>query len=108
MWILKLVLSTSNGAIEQLQNVYGAEQIRNLREVRSSGEIVIFSALGSSIWIVGILGAGAAFLYLTPWVLMVIYGGLATWMGEKITNQSVQEYTDTPESETTDNQHKKQ
>jgi hypothetical protein len=38
---------------------------------------------------------------------MAIYGGVATWVGEKVTDQSVQEYTDTPDSETTDSQHKK-
>jgi hypothetical protein len=103
---IEVSASTINGAKEQLQNVYGAEQIRNLRQVRTGGDSGSSLPSGSSIWIAGILGAGAAFLYLTPWVLMVIYGGLATWMGEKITNQSVQEYTDTPESETTDNQHK--
>jgi hypothetical protein len=99
--------ATSNGAIEQLKNVYGAEQIRNLRQVRTGGDSGSSLPSGSSIWIAGILGAGAAFLYLTPWVLMVIYGGLSTWVGEKITDQSVQEYIDTPDSETTDDQHKR-
>jgi hypothetical protein len=99
--------ATSNGAIEQLKNVYGAEQIRNLRQVRTGGDSGSSLPSGSSIWIAGILGAGAAFLYLTPWVLMGIYGGLSTWVGEKITDQSVQEYIDTPDSETTDDQHKR-
>jgi hypothetical protein len=99
--------STVTGAIEQLKNVYGAEQIRNIRQVRTEGSSGSSLPAVSSIWIAGILGAGAAFLYLTPWVLMAIYGGVATWVGEKVTDQSVQEYTDTPESETTDSQHKK-
>jgi hypothetical protein len=99
--------ATSTGAADQLKNVYGAHYIRNLRRVRTEGDSGSSLPAGSSIWIAGILGAGAAFLYLTPWVLMAIYGGVATWVGEKVTDQSVQEYTDTPESETTDSQHKK-
>jgi len=99
--------ATSNGAIQQLKNVYGAEQIRNLRRVRT--EVSGGSSLpsGSSIWIASILGCGALFLYFTPWVLMIIYGGLSTWASEKLTDQSVREYTDTPDDETTENQHKK-
>jgi hypothetical protein len=99
--------ATSNGAVEQLKSVYGAEQIRNLRQVRNGGDSGSSLPSGSSIWLIGLFGAGAAFLYLTPWVLMVIYGGLSTWVGEKITDQSVQEYIDTPDSETTDDQHKR-
>jgi len=103
---IEVTAATNNGAKEQLQNIYGAQQIINLRKVREDGNSSPLPA-GSSIWLIGIFSAGAAFLYLTPWVLMLIYGGLATWAGEKVTDQSLQEYTDTPDDTTTDNQHKK-
>jgi len=103
---IEVTAATSNGAIEQLKNVYGATQIQNLRQVRQNGGGSSLPS-GSSIWIAGILGAGAAFLYLTPWVLMVLYGGLATWTSEKLTGQSVQEYTDTSDDDTTEKQHNK-
>jgi hypothetical protein len=97
--------STSNGAIEQLKNVYGAEQIRNIRQVRTEGSSGSSLPTGGSVWILGLLGAGAAFLYLTPWILMAVYGMGSTWLVEKITNQSIEEYTDTDNP--TDGQHKK-
>jgi hypothetical protein len=105
---IEVSANTINGAKEQLQSVYGAQQIINLREVSSNGGGLSSSLpSGSSVWIVGLLGGAAAFLYLTPWVLMTIYGGFATWVGEKVTNQSIQEYNDTPNDETTEEQHKK-
>jgi hypothetical protein len=99
--------ATSTGAADQLKNVYGAHYIRNLRQVRTKGDSGSSMPTGSSIWLIGIFGAGALFLYFTPWVLMAIYGGFATWVSEQLTEQSIQEYTDTPDSETTESQHKK-
>jgi hypothetical protein len=98
--------NTIGGAKEQLQSIYGAQQVINLRRVHEGGSGSSMPA-GTSIWLIGILGAGALFLYFTPWVLMAIYGGLATWVSEQLTGQSIQEYTDTPDSETTESQHKK-
>lgn len=99
--------SSWGGAKEQLQNVYGAEQIINLREIRGDGNGSSLSMpSGSGPWIVGLLGGGALFLYFTPWVLMAVYGAAGTWVAQKITGQTVEEYTETDESETTDEQHK--
>jgi hypothetical protein len=98
--------STINGAKEQLQNVYGAQQIINLREVRQSSGGSMSSPQGT-IWLVGIFAAGAAFLYFTPWILMTLYGGGAWWAAQKITGQTAEEYVDTPDEETTSEQHKK-
>ncbi len=98
--------NTVQGAKEQLQSIYGAQQVINLRRVNQGGSGSSMPA-GTSIWLIGILGAGALFLYFTPWVLMTIYGGFATWVSEQLTGQSVQEYADTPDSQTTESQHKK-
>jgi hypothetical protein len=98
--------STSSGAKEQLQRVYCAEQIINLREIRGDDSNISMPS-GSTTWIVGLIGGAALFLYFTPWVLMLAYGATGAWVSEKITGQTIQEYTETDGSETTDKQHKK-
>jgi hypothetical protein len=98
--------ATNNGAKEQLQNIYGAQQIVNLREI-SGGSGGLSMPSGGGSWIVGLLGGGALFLYFTPWVLMTVYGAAGTWIAQKITGQTVEDYTETDESDTTDEQHKK-
>ncbi len=97
--------SSMNGAKEQLQTIYGAQQIVNLREIRSGGGSSVSMPSGGSVWFVGLLGSAALFLYFTPWVLMVVYGGLATWVGEKVTGQTLAEYGD--EENETEEQSKK-
>jgi hypothetical protein len=93
---------------DAIKHIYQPISIRNLRQVRG-GSAGSNSSIPSStwIWLMGLFGGAAVFLYLTPWVLMTIYGGFATWVGEQLTDQSVQEYTDTPNDETTEGQHKK-
>lgn len=98
--------NTSQGAEEQLRSVYGAQQVINLRRVRGNESSVPIPSSASA-WIFGAFGISALFLYFTPWVIMTIYGGLATWVSEQLTGQSVQDYTDTPDEETTGSQHKK-
>jgi hypothetical protein len=97
-----------NTAQDAIEHIYQPISLRNIRQVRggSSGSGIQLPS-SSWIWLGGIFGGAAAFLYLTPWVLMTIYGGFATWVGEQLTGQSVQEYTDTPNEETKENQHKK-
>lgn len=103
---IEVSANTIGGAKEQLQNIYGAEQIINLREVRgeSSGGGIGLSPDGK-MWFIGILGAGALLLYFTPWILMLLYGGAATWVSQKITGQTLEEYGETEDS--TDEEHKK-
>ena len=105
---IEVSASTINGAKEQLQNIYGAQQIINLREVsnNSSGGGGI-STPGGGMALVGLLGAGALLLYFTPWVLMTVYGAGATWVAEKVTGQSVSDYADASDQDTDDSQHKK-
>lgn len=88
--------STSGGAREQLQNVYGAESIVNLREVRegSSGGGLDFSGGSGGTWLVGLLGGAALLLYFTPWVLMTAYGAGATWITQKIVGINVSDFAD--------------
>jgi len=60
------------------------------------------NAEGILLWI-GIVGGFWAFFTFTPWILMLGGGALGTWVGEKVTGQSVEEYTDSTE----DSGHKK-
>lgn len=96
---IEVSANTLGGAKEQLQNVYGAEQIINLREVsKSSSESSGSGAsLGGTATLIGLFAAGWAFMTFTPWILMVIGGAAGTWIGEKVTGQSVEEYGDTDE-----------
>jgi hypothetical protein len=91
---LEVKANTLNGAKDQLERIYGAEQIINLREVRSSSGsssdsdgsgIVALVALGAAAW---------AFFTFTPWILMTVGGALGTWIGEKMSGQTLEEYSD--------------
>ena len=88
--------NTSGGAREQLINVYGAETVVNLREIRegSGGGGLDFSGGSGGTWLVGLLGGAALLLYLTPWVLMTAYGAGATWLTQKIVGLSVSDFAD--------------
>lgn len=103
---IEVSANTIGGAKEQLQDIYGAEQIINLRQIReeSSGSGIELPSDGR-MWLVGLVGAGALFLYFTPWVLMFLYGGIATWVSQKMTGQTFEEYGENDES--TPEEHKK-
>lgn len=84
--------ATYNGAREQLTNIYGAEQIINLRKVseKSGGSDSSFSSAG--VWGIGALITLALIVMLLPWFMMAIFGAGGTWIGEKLTEQTVAEY----------------
>ena len=88
--------NTSGGAREQLINVYGAETVVNLREIRegSGGGGLNFSGGSGGTWLVGLLGGGALLLYFTPWILMTAYGAGATWLTQKIVGLNVSDFAD--------------
>jgi hypothetical protein len=92
---IEVSASTINGAKEQLQRVYGAEQITNLREIRNN------SSSGSSgldidgtLGMVGLIAAACVLYAFTPWVLMLLGGAAGAWGAEKITGQSIEDYND--------------
>lgn len=106
---IEVTANTYGGAKEQLENIYGAQQIRNLREIGSGSSGIGGGSLSSSggMALAGLLGAGALLLYFTPWVLMTVYGAAATWVAEKVTGQSVSEYADSSDEEMSDSHHTK-
>lgn len=96
---IEVSANTINGAKEQLQNVYGAEQIVNLREISNSSSSSGSSIDGAgTIGLVGLAASAWAFVTFTPWILMILGGAAAIWIGEKITGQSIQEYTENENS----------
>jgi hypothetical protein len=99
-------LSTAKDAIE---HIYSPISMRNLRQVHGNGGggSSVSMPSGSGTWIVGLLGGAALLLYFTPWVLMLAYGAGGTWAAQKLTGQTIEEYTETDDSETTEEQHKK-
>lgn len=81
---LEVSANTINGAHEQLQNIYGAEQIINLRQVSDSGGGGGGSGgiqLGSGGWaIIGILfliGLIVAYWYI--FIPIAVLGGIGWW-----------------------------
>lgn len=95
---LEVQSNTSYGAKEQFQRIYGASHIINLREVRnnsnSSGSSSSDSDVGGIVGLVGLVAVGWLFFTFTPWILMGLGGTAGTWIGEKITNQSLEEYNE--------------
>lgn len=82
-------------ARQNIQHIYNPVSIRNLHEVRkgstssSDGEgsdgTVAFVFLCLGIW---------AFISFTPIILMGVSGALGTWIGEKVSRQSISEYNE--------------
>ena len=88
--------STFQGAKEQIYAKHGdVQQIVNLREVRSNNSSSSSGVgdVGGTVGLIGLVAAGWAFFTFTPFILMGLGGALGTWIGEKVTGQSVEEYT---------------
>jgi len=83
-----LILSLEGNAlfVVRKQNI-------NLREVRSdsnsSGSGVDF---GGTVGLIGLVAAGWAFFTFTPWILMCLGGVTGTWIGQKVTGQTLEDY----------------
>jgi hypothetical protein len=94
-------------ARQTIDKIYDPIQVVNLREVRGSSSGGGFEApSGGGVWLVGLIAIGAAFLYLTPYILSLVYGAGATWASQRIVNQTIEEYNDN-EDTNTDEEHKK-
>ena len=81
---IEVSAATSNGAREQLENVYGAQQIVNLREVRSSGGS---SSGGDSGGFLGLCAIGfALYVLVNYWTAVIGIGvaALALWIIYKV------------------------
>lgn len=79
---IEVSANTINGAKEQLQNIYGAEQIINLRQVSNSGSSSGGGIeLGSGGWtfIAILFGIGAIVAYWYIIIPVAVLGGLGWW-----------------------------
>ena len=96
---IEVSANTLGGAKEQLQNIYGAEQIINLREIRGGGEgsgLSVGSGSGGML-LAGLFAGAGLLLYFTPWVLMTVYGAGATWISQKFTGVTLADFADNDE-----------
>jgi hypothetical protein len=91
--------ATFQGAKEQIYAKHGnVQQITNLHQVSrnsssSSGDSSSGS-VGGTVALIGLIAAGWAFMSLTPYVLMAVYGAGATWISQLLTGQSIEEYAE--------------
>lgn len=97
--------NTFGGAKEQLENVYGATRIRNLREISrnsSSGDSVDLGTAGGAVVLIGVIYLFVTFM---PWVLMGALGAGSAWLTEKMAGFSLEDYV--KEEKSSDEDHKK-
>lgn len=88
--------ATHSGARQQIHAKYSNVQtITNLREVRgNSSSSGSGGDVGGSMAAVGLIAGIWILIQFTPWILMALGGAVATWIGEKMTGQSIEEYTE--------------
>lgn len=88
---------TSHDAVERVQRANPGCQVicsrsYNKPNNKSSGDSDV--SIESAGTLLGLAIAAWAFVSFTPWILMVLGGAAASWIGEKVTNQSLEEYTE--------------
>ena len=90
--------ATFSGARQQIYAKHGdVQQITNLRQVRSGSNSSSDSdsaSVGGAAGLIGLVALGWVFMSFTPWILMLVGGAAGTWVGEKVTGQSVEEYAE--------------
>lgn len=93
--------STFSGAQQQIYAKHGdVQSIMNLRQVnKSSSSSSEGLDIGASMGLVGVLAGIWILVTFTPWILMGLGGALGTWIGEKLTGQSIEEYTERSDDE---------
>ena len=80
-------------AKQEIERLYRPIFIRNLREVRGNSNSSDFSLdTGGAVALIGLVAAGWLFMTFAPWVLMGLGGAAGTWIGEKVSGQSLEEY----------------
>lgn len=72
--------NTHHGAKQQMKRIYGATQIRNVREVgdNDGGGFELGGSFG--LWIIG----GIAFIFALPYLIPIAVFGLIGWGGYKL------------------------
>lgn len=81
---LEVNASTPTGAKEQLQRVYGAEHISNIREVSNRSTGLSGEDIDAKIWLIAIIGV--LYLVVTYWYVAIpvsVILGILIYMGMK-------------------------
>lgn len=90
--------ATYSGAKEQIYAKHGkVNQIVNLRQVsnRSSSSSSSSDSDGNgTVALIGFIAIAWVFFSFTPWILMGLGGAFGTWIGQIITQQTLEEYTE--------------
>jgi hypothetical protein len=87
----------SYAAKETIQHIYNPITIRNLHQVSrttssSSGDSD--SSGNGTVALIGFIAIAWVFFSFTPWILMGLGGAFGTWIGQIVTQQTLEEYTE--------------
>ena len=101
---VEVYASTYEGARQQIYAKHGdVQHISNLYEQSEKSGGGSGLDIGSTGALV-ILGGGLlAFFTITPWIMAGVGGAAGTWIGEKVTGYSIEEYTETKNTTESDN-----
>lgn len=84
-------------ARKHIHAIYGnVRSVHSLRRVNKQGSAASSdeTSVGGVILIVGIVAAAWAFVTFAPWILMGLGGAAGAWIGEKVTGQSLEKYSE--------------
>lgn len=90
--------ATPSGAKEQIYAKHGnVQQIWNLRQVNNSSSSSDSSdgSVGGTVALIGLFAVLWAIFTLTPFILMGVGGAMGTWLGQVLTGQTLEEYSNT-------------
>jgi hypothetical protein len=84
-------------AKQEIEHRYNPIFIRNLRQISNSSssdsqDSADSASIGGLIVMIGLVAVGWVFVSFTPWILMGLGGAGATWIGQKVTGQTIEEY----------------
>lgn len=90
--------NTSHDAVARVQRANPGCIVRCCRSYNSPNKSSSSSGsgvgdVGGTVGLIGLVAAAWAFVSFTPWILMGLGGAAGLWIGEKVTGQSVEEYT---------------
>ena len=92
------VANDVTGADAQFRRVYGAVEVTNCHKVDDNSSSGGSGSTMDTETAVGAVAVGAgliAFIMFMPWILMAAGGAAGTWIGQKMTGYSIEEYNNT-------------
>jgi hypothetical protein len=90
--------NTSHDAVARVQRANPGCQVRCCNSYNKSqngnSSIPSVGNVGGGAALVGLIVGGWVFITFTPWIMMGLGGAIGTFIGEKVTGQSIEEYTE--------------